>query len=253
VDTLHPEPILAALAPLGYLDLPSWPIELRNNHPDLGPWYKHTSQRTEAFTFGASSIEAIQTIGALARAPWGTALRAKTLSKAGRDVHDLEFRADCADEAINERHVRWDCYLDGVPLDPKLRATSDPRRPAGLGLPFCSVGPRRRAYTRRTLRPPLFRHVAGWHACFAVLQRQLRSAARPSWPTVCEDVLPTRFRRSFRDHPSPLTSRAAYPQAVTLACADETVGARFGRRPARHPPFRPYLTDDVIGRDRRRS
>lgn len=179
-----------------------------------------------------------QKIGVIGAGAWGTAL-AQTLSKTGRDVTIWSFEPDCAD-AINERHVN-ECYLDGVPLDPKLRATSDPADLAGSDA-ILSVAPAQ--HTRATLAAFVPYIAAGTPVLLC--SKGIEISTRAFMADVLRDVMPDAIPAVLSGPSFAADVARGLPTAVTLACADETVGAALVEACAA-PTFRPYLTDDVMG------
>ncbi len=179
-----------------------------------------------------------QKIGVIGAGAWGTAL-AQTLSKTGRDVTIWSFEPDCA-EAINERHVN-ECYLDGVPLDPKLRATSDPADLAGSDA-ILSVAPAQ--HTRATLAAFVPYIAAGTPVLLC--SKGIEISTRAFMADVLRDVMPDAIPAVLSGPSFAADVARGLPTAVTLACADETVGAALVEACAA-PTFRPYLTDDVMG------
>lgn len=179
-----------------------------------------------------------QKIGVIGAGAWGTAL-AQTLSKTGRDVTIWSFEPDCA-EAINERHVN-ECYLDGVPLDPKLRATSDPAELAGSDA-ILSVAPAQ--HTRATLAA--FVPYIAANTPVLLCSKGIEISTRAFMADVLRDVMPDAIPAVLSGPSFAADVARGLPTAVTLACADETVGAALVEACAA-PTFRPYLTDDVMG------
>lgn len=179
-----------------------------------------------------------QKIGVIGAGAWGTAL-AQTLSKTGRDVTIWSFEPDCA-EAINERHVN-ECYLDGVPLDPKLRATSDPADLAGSDA-ILSVAPAQ--HTRATLAA--FVPYIAANTPVLLCSKGIEISTRAFMADVLRDVMPDAIPAVLSGPSFAADVARGLPTAVTLACADETVGAALVEACAA-PTFRPYLTDDVMG------
>ena len=177
-------------------------------------------------------------IGVVGGGAWGTAL-AQVAAAGGRDVL-LWAREPEVVAGINDSHVN-ELFLPGVALAPTVRAT------AGLGdLAACDalllVTPAQ--FLGRILadlvpqlsgRPPLVLCAKGIEADSMRLMSEVAAEAAPglplavlSGPTFAHEVA------------------KGLPTAITLACADEDIGAQLGERLAR-PSFRPYWSDDVIG------
>ncbi|MGB3456019.1 MAG: NAD(P)H-dependent glycerol-3-phosphate dehydrogenase [Litorimonas sp.] len=179
-----------------------------------------------------------QRIGVIGAGAWGTAL-AQSLTTSGRDVTIWSFEPDCAD-SINRDHVN-DCYLDGVPLDPRLRATSHPADLAGSDA-ILSVAPAQ--HTRKTLanfQP----HIADGTPVL-LCSKGIEISTRAFMADVLRDTLPQAVPAVLSGPSFAADVARGLPTAVTLACADEMVGTALVEACAA-PTFRPYLTDDVIG------
>ncbi len=179
-----------------------------------------------------------QKIGVVGAGAWGTAL-AQTLSRTGRDVTIWSFEPDCA-EAINKRHVN-ECYLDGVALDPKLRATSNPADLTGSDA-ILSVAPAQ--HTRATLAAFIPHIAAGMPVLLC--SKGIEISSRAFMADVLRDVMPDVIPAILSGPSFAADVARGLPTAVTLACADETIGAALVEACAA-PTFRPYLTNDVIG------
>lgn len=179
-----------------------------------------------------------QTIGVIGAGAWGTAL-AQTLSANGRDVTLWSFEPECAD-AINSLHVNTR-YLDGVPLDPKLRATSNPADLAGSDA-ILSVAPAQ--HTRGTLQAFVPYIADGTPVLLCSKGIEISSGAFMA--DVLRDVLPRAVPAVLSGPSFAADVARGLPTAVTLACADAKIGADLVTACAA-PTFRPYLTDDVIG------
>lgn len=179
-----------------------------------------------------------QSIGVIGAGAWGTAL-AQTLSSSGRDVTIWSFEPDCAD-AINTRHVN-DCYLDGVPLDPKLRATSNPADLAGSDA-ILSVAPAQ--HTRATLKS--FAPYIADGTPVLLCSKGIEISSRSFMADVLRDVIPGAVPAVLSGPSFAADVARGLPTAVTLACEDAQIGADLVSACAA-PTFRPYLSDDVIG------
>lgn len=179
-----------------------------------------------------------QKIGVIGAGAWGTAL-AQTLSQSGRDVTLWSFEPDCAD-AINTHHVNK-TYLDGVPLDPALRATSDPSDLAGSDA-ILSVAPAQ--HTRATLQN-FIPHIAEGTPVL-LCSKGIEISSRAFMADVLADVLPKAVPAVLSGPSFAADVARGLPTAVTLACADTEVGEDLVKACAA-PTFRPYLTDDIIG------
>ena len=184
------------------------------------------------------SKAAVERIGIFGGGAWGTAL-ALTARRAGRQVALWAREAEVV-AAINRDHVNPD-FLPGVTLDPAITATSDLAEMRAADA-LLLVAP---AQHLRALAGALAAHLPaglpllictkGIEERTGALMGEVAAAALPSAPIAVLSG-PTFAIEVAR----------GLPTAVTLACADRTLGRRLiaalGTR-----SFRPYLSDDVIG------
>lgn len=174
-------------------------------------------------------------IGVIGGGAWGTAL-AQVAAREGRAVRLWAREADVV-AGINARHENA-VFLSGVPLSPAITATDDLD-----DLRACEallvVAPAQ--HVRAVLgavdfgATPLVLCAKGIEAGTRLLVGEVAREVQPaapvavlSGPTFAHEVA------------------AGQPTAVTLACADEALGAALSDRLA-GPAFRPYASTDVIG------
>lgn len=174
-------------------------------------------------------------IGVIGGGAWGTALAQVVASDA--DVILWAREAEVVD-SINTHHENRD-FLAGVPLSPRIRASSDMADLAAADT-WLVVAPAQ--HLRAVLaaaptadHPTLVLCAKGIEAGTHLLMAEVAAEAAPgcaiavlSGPTFAGEVA------------------RGLPTAVTLACADARQGDALVRRLAR-PAFRPYLSDDVVG------
>ena len=140
--------------------------------------------------------------------------------------------------AINADHAN-PAYLPGVALSPAIAATGDLAGAGRLRRAGCSSRPRSICARVWPACPstdaPLILCAKGIEAGTRLLMSELAAELRPgapiavlSGPTFAHEVA------------------AGLPTAVTLACADEALGATLAAA-ARAAGFRPYRSDDVLG------
>ena len=173
-------------------------------------------------------------LGVVGGGAWGTALA--QIGAAGGPVI-LWARSAEVVAAINADHVN-PAYLPGVTLSSAIDATSD-----ATALSACDawllVTPAQHLRDVMAGLPvgdmPLILCAKGIEAESRLLMSELAAELRPdapiavlSGPTFAHEVA------------------VGLPTAVTLACADEALGASLAARLAR-PAFRPYRSDDVLG------
>ena len=179
-----------------------------------------------------------QKIGVIGAGAWGTAL-AQTLTKSGRDVILWGYEPECA-EAINKTHVN-SLFLKNVPLDPRLKATSDASDLAGSEA-ILSVAPAQ--HTRATLK--LFAPHIAEATPVLLCSKGIEISTRAFMADVLKETVPQAISAVLSGPSFAADVANGLPTAVTLACEDERVGADLVKACA-SPTFRPYLTDDVIG------
>ena len=174
-------------------------------------------------------------IGVIGGGAWGTAL-AQVAARGGREVM-LWAREPEVVASINERHVN-SVFLSAVPLPETIRATGDLTALNGCDA-LLVVAPAQ--HVRAVLSAltigttPLVLCAKGIEAGTQLLVGEVAHSVHPtapiavlSGPTFAHEVA------------------AGQPTAVTLACADEALGARLAARLA-GPAFRTYASNDVVG------
>jgi glycerol-3-phosphate dehydrogenase (NAD(P)+) len=174
-------------------------------------------------------------VGVIGGGAWGTAL-AQVAAQGGEPV-TLWAREPEVVAAINATHEN-PLFLAGVTLSSAIRATGDLGDLASCDALLVVVPAQ---HVRTVLADmaigatPLVLCAKGIEAGTRLLISEVASAVQPaapiaviSGPTFAHEVA------------------AGLPTAVTLACADEAIGAALGDRLAL-PTFRPYFSTDVIG------
>jgi glycerol-3-phosphate dehydrogenase (NAD(P)+) len=174
-------------------------------------------------------------VGVIGGGAWGTAL-AQVAAQGGQPV-TLWAREPEVVAAINATHEN-PLFLAGVTLSPAIRATGDLGDLASCDALLVVVPAQ---HVRTVLADvaigttPLVLCAKGIEAGTRLLISEVAAAVQPaapiaviSGPTFAHEVA------------------ASLPTAVTLACADEAIGAALGDRLAL-PTFRPYFSTDVIG------
>ncbi len=170
---------------------------------------------------------------------WGTAL-ACVARRAGNEAV-IWAREDEVAAAINERQENTP-FLPGVTLDPEIRAVTDMKDAVAGADSVLLVAP---AQHLRAVSIELARHLAPGVpvvVCAKGIERQsgalMSEVLAETMPEAPVAVLsgPT-FAREVA---------AGLPTAVTLAAADEALGAVLVRMLG-DPRFRPYLSPDPVG------
>jgi glycerol-3-phosphate dehydrogenase (NAD(P)+) len=156
-------------------------------------------------------------IGVVGGGAWGTAL-AQVAAADGAEVLLWALESEVV-EAVNGAHEN-SLYLAGVPLSPSIRAVGELGALAAAEA-LLIVTP------AQHLRGVLGKLPAG-AAPLILCAKGIEAGTRLLMPTFAHEVA------------------EGLPTAITLACADEALGAEIADRLAR-PGFRPYLSTDVIG------
>lgn len=177
-------------------------------------------------------------LGVLGGGAWGTALAAAA-AKAGCQV-TLQAREAEVVEAINTRHENT-LFLPDQLLPETIAATSDLAALSGCDVILAVPPAQHMRAGLRALAPvlkpgvPVVLCSKGIEQDTLDLMTDVLAAELPeavpavlSGPSFARDVV------------------IGLPTAVTLACADEAVGARIAAMLA-GPTFRPYLSDDLLG------
>lgn len=174
-------------------------------------------------------------IGVIGGGAWGTALA--QVAAAGGESVTLWAREPEVVESINHDHENA-LFLKGVLLNPAVRATGSLGDLAGSDA-LLVVAPAQHVGAVLAETPvgatPLVLCAKGIEAGSKRLVGEVAQAVYPqapiavlSGPTFAHEVA------------------KGLPTAVTLACADEALGAALAARLA-SPAFRPYASSDVIG------
>jgi glycerol-3-phosphate dehydrogenase (NAD(P)+) len=174
-------------------------------------------------------------IGVVGGGAWGTAL-AQVAAADGAEVLLWALESEVV-EAVNGAHEN-SLYLAGVPLSPSIRAVGElGALAAAEALLIVTPAQHLRGVLGKLPAgaAPLILCAKGIEAGTQLLMSEVAAQARPgapiavlSGPTFAQEVA------------------EGLPTAITLACADEALGAEIADRLAR-PGFRPYLSTDVIG------
>lgn len=186
-------------------------------------------------SIGASPFHSAAVIGGGA---WGTAL-ASLLAGNGVDTVLWALEPEVA-ASINESRVNA-LYLPGVKLPAALRATSALSATGGREA-YLFVAPAQHARGLFVALKDAARPDAPILLCSKGIERAtgklLTETLADIWPTALPAVLSgPSFARDVAE---------GMPTAVTLACADPGLGARW-MATVSAPHFRPYLSDDLIG------
>ena len=177
-------------------------------------------------------------VGIIGGGAWGTAL-AQTMRLAGRETllwaRELEVVA-----GINASHEN-SVFLPGVRLDPGLKATADLADIAALDVVLMVAPAQHVRAVGAVLAPSLAADKP-----LVVCAKGLEQASGRLLGDVVAEVLPTSALAILSGPSFAADVVRGLPAALTLACADEDLGARLTETLAyRH--LRLYRSTDVIG------
>jgi len=179
-----------------------------------------------------------QSIGVIGAGAWGTAL-AQTAASAGRSVTLWSFEQDVAD-VINDKHENT-IYLPEVALGPTIMATT-----AMSELDACdailAVAPAQ--HLRRVLES--FLPFAQPGVPIALCAKGIEQSSLSMMTDVLAETIPGAVPAVLSGPSFAIDTAKGLPTAVTLACADETVGADLVEALGT-TRFRPYLANDLVG------
>lgn len=169
---------------------------------------------------------------------WGTAL-ANLLARKGYETLIWALEPDCA-AAINEAHVN-SLYLPDIPLDPRLKATTDLADIKGSDAVLLVAPAQFMRVTLQKLKPfvsadlPMILCSKGIELGSLSLMTDVLKAELPeaipavlSGPSFAKDVA------------------IGLPTAVTLAAEDPKIASQLAEM-MRSATFRPYISHDLIG------
>lgn len=184
------------------------------------------------------NVSSFQSAAVIGGGAWGTAL-ASLIAANKVDTLIWALEPETA-AAINNSHENKP-FLPGARLPESLRATSDLAAAGGRDA-YLFVAPAQHA---RQLLASL-KLVAPLQAPLALCSKGIERATGKMLTEVLAEIWPE-ARPAVLSGPSFARDVAAgLPTAVTLACADAGLGARW-MATIGAPHFRPYLSDDLIG------
>lgn len=180
----------------------------------------------------------IDTVGIIGGGAWGTAL-AQSLNRAGREVLVWAREPEVV-ESINAHHVNQR-FLPGVALEPAIRATASLTDAAACDA-ILMVSP---AQHVRDMSEQLKPHMRSEQA-MVLCSKGIEQATGRLMGDVVAEVLPD-ITWGVLSGPSFAADVArGLPTALTIACADDTIGALLAERLGNRR-LRLYWTNDVTG------
>jgi glycerol-3-phosphate dehydrogenase (NAD(P)+) len=183
-------------------------------------------------------IQSFARIGVIGGGAWGTAL-AQTLRLAGRDVILWARDAALATEITASHENKT--YLPGVTLDAHLHATADLARAASADLILLVTPAQTTAAMGRALKPHVRAGVP-----IVICAKGIEQTTGRRLSTVLAAELPGAPLAVLSGPGFAADVVRGLPTAVTLACADEALGASLAATIG-YRNFRIYWTDDVAG------
>lgn len=180
----------------------------------------------------------MQKIGVVGGGAWGTAL-ASVAARAGRDVLIWAREPEVAD-AINQRHENTP-FLPGIPLDPKIKATSNLDDLGGSEA--CLLVPP--AQHLRSVAKDL-EDVLRNGTLVAICAKGIEQNSGKLMSEVLNESLPKALPAILSGPSFASDVTRGMPTAVTLACAEKDAAERLAKAIG-SPTFRPYWTNDVKG------
>ena len=170
---------------------------------------------------------------------WGTALANLCAHKGVKTT--IWAREEAVVLSINQHHENQP-YLAGVPLHKDLHATTSMEAAATDADGFLFVSPAQ--YARSVI--PALKGAAAANAPIALCSKGIERGTNLLMSEVFAEEWPTAPLAVLSGPSFAKDVAIGKPTAVTLACGDERIGARWANTiAAAH--FRPYLSRDVIG------
>lgn len=178
-----------------------------------------------------------QTVGVIGAGAWGTAL-AEAASRAGRDVLIWAYERDTVDE-INSQHTNR-VFLPDVPLDPQIRATSDPAEIAACDL-LLMVAPSRYVRTIANVFAPHIRTKP-----VVICTKGFEEETGKLMSDVVAEALPHSLPAVMAGPSFAAEVARGLPAALTLAARDERLGQHVAKALGSRS-MRLYWTGDMLG------
>ncbi|MDJ0949891.1 MAG: NAD(P)H-dependent glycerol-3-phosphate dehydrogenase [Alphaproteobacteria bacterium] len=177
-------------------------------------------------------------IGIIGAGAWGTGL-ATVARRAGRDVV-IWAREPEVVTAINEQHMN-PLFLPDVLLDAAIRAVDEPAKACAADAVLL-VAP---SQYLRAVAHDLAGHMADG-VPVVICAKGIEQGSGALMTEVAEEAMPNATLAVLSGPTFAAEVARGLPTAVTLACADTTVGtALIDALGTKY--FRPYLSDDLIG------
>src|SRR5262245_52299581 len=203
-------------------------------HPRLSFGYTanrdRDSRRSLQVIFGS--------VGVVGAGAWGTAL-AQTVSRAGRDTLIWAREPDVVEEIA--AHQTNATFLPGVVLNHELQSTSDLAEAATRDV-VLMVAPAQHVRAMGTVLAP---HLAPGKPV-VICAKGLEQATGKPLAQVLGESLPQATLAVLSGPSFAADVARGLPTALTLACADDGLGARLAETLGSRP-FRIYRSTDLIG------
>jgi glycerol-3-phosphate dehydrogenase (NAD(P)+) len=177
-------------------------------------------------------------VGVVGAGAWGTAL-AQTVCRAGRGTLMWAREPDVVAEIAATRTNTG--FLPGVALDPGLQATADLAAVAARDI-VLMVAP---AQHVRAMGSALAPHLAPGRPV-VICAKGLEQATGKPLAQVLAEALPQAIPAVLSGPSFAADVARGLPTALTLACTDDTLGARLAETLGSRP-FRIYRSTDLVG------
>ncbi|MBV8538359.1 MAG: NAD(P)-dependent glycerol-3-phosphate dehydrogenase, partial [Alphaproteobacteria bacterium] len=189
----------------------------------------------------ATSVKPFRRLAVIGAGAWGTAL-AVTAGRSGRlDALWLWAREPEVAAAINARHIN-EPFLPLIHVPPLVRATNDLAEAVTAAEALLIAVP---AQYVRSVTASLSKHLSA-SAPLVICAKGIELETGKMMSEVLAEVCPAAHLAALSGPTFAAEVAAGKPTAVTLACADASLGAALVATLG-SPTFRPYLASDVIG------
>ncbi len=183
-------------------------------------------------------MTSVQTMTVVGGGAWGTAL-ATVAARAGLDVMLWVREPEVAD-TINTAHENT-AFLPGIPLDPKIKATTEVADLVGLDACLLACPAQHLRTVTKELSPVLPKG-----ALVAICAKGIEQTSGKLMSEVLAETLPHAVPAILSGPSFAADVARGQPTAVTLACREEEKASALAEIIG-SPTFRPYWSPDVVG------
>ncbi|MCC6597216.1 MAG: NAD(P)-dependent glycerol-3-phosphate dehydrogenase [Alphaproteobacteria bacterium] len=180
----------------------------------------------------------MHSIGVIGAGAWGTAL-AQAFATGGRNVLIWAREPEVA-ESINTTHENT-VFLKGIPLDPRLKATTNLREIAQRDILLLVTPAQHIRATLSALKPDLSDKTI-----LVICAKGIELESGKLLSDICKELLPANQVAVLTGPTFASEVAKGLPCAVTIGTSDKNTGLILQEAlGVKH--FRPYITDDIIG------